>query len=182
MYFAYYIARRALRGGVMQKRNNKNNTLIYIFGVIYALSAFILRIYCKSPYSFLHKTGAYSIFPPFWLFSLLYIAACFFGGCYLGRAVLKGFSKCIPDSERADVYKGGILFSILFFLSLIWYPTLFLNEGIVLGFFIALICFILSISLISIWSKSLNIKLDCILFCIWWFYVSVLCFILIFKI
>ena len=167
----------------MSCRKNKNSNLALILGVVFATIAIIMRTINKSPYEFLHRIDGGNLFSPFWLFSLLYIGMFFLCGYYLGRAIngICDRSRCVSDS--ALVYKGGILFTVLFFMSLLWYPSLFVRESVILGFFIALICFLCSVALVSIWSKIKGSgTLFGVIICVWWMYVTVLNFLLIFKI
>lgn len=168
----------------MSKRSrNKSSNLALIFGGVLATVAIIMRTVNKSPYDFLHKIDGGNLFSPFWLFSLLYIASFFLCGYYLGRVIdgIYSGSRCINDS--AVLYKGGILFTVLFFMSLLWYPTLFARESVILSFFIALICFLCSVALVSIWSKIKGSGIFFgVLICIFWLYVTVINFLLMFKI
>lgn len=153
-----------------------------IFGACYAAIAFIVRLYCKSPYEFLHKIDASDLFSPFWLFSIIHIAAFFSGGCYVGYIVSKVAEENRCAEEMVNLYRGGILFTVLFFMSLMWYPTLFLQISVIPAFFISVICFILSASLVGVWSRVKGIEvLWGIAFIAWWMYVTVLNFMLIFK-
>ncbi len=161
----------------------KIDKLQLICGATYAAIAFVVRLYCKSPYEFLYKIDEGDLFSPFWLFSILHIAAFFAGGCYLGYIICKAVKKSLCAEEVANIYRGGILFAVLFFMSLMWYPTLFLQISVIPAFFIAAICLILCASLIGVWSrvKGMGILWG-IAFLLWWMYVTVLNFILIFKI
>ena len=165
------------------RSRSKGSNLALIFGGIFAAVAIIMRTVNKSPYDFLHKIDGGNLFSPFWLFSLLYIGAFFLCGYYLGRVIdsMCARSRCVNDS--AILYKGGILFTVLFFMSLLWYPTIFARESVILSFFIALICFLCSVALVSIWSKIKGSGIFFgVLICIWWLYVTVINFLLIFKI
>ena len=168
----------------MSKRpKNSKADLALIFGIVFAVIGIIMRTVNKSPYDFLHKIDAGSLFSPFWLFSLIFIASFFVCGYYLGRVIdaICIRSRCAND--RTVLYKGGILFTVLFFMSLLWYPSLFVRESVILSFFIALICFLCAIALVSIWSQIKGSgTLFGVLICIWWLYVTVINFLLIFKI
>ena len=165
------------------KIKNKSYTLPLIFGIVYAAIYIIVRIREGNGYDFLHKISGVELFSPLWLFSLFSTVAFFFGGFYLGieiREATESISRC---NQKADIYRGGILFTIVFFLSLMWYPTLFVRESVVLGFFVALICFVLCLSVLYIWGRINPVGiLFGGLFSIFWLYVTVLNFLLIFKI
>ena len=164
------------------RAGNRKSNLALIFGAVFAVIAIIMRTVNKSPYEFLHKIDGGNLFSPFWLFSLIFIASFFLCGYYLGRVIdsMCVKSRCVSDSTI--LYKGGVLFTILFFMSLWWYPTLFAREAVILSFFIAIICFLCSVALVSIWSKIKGSgTLFGVLICIWWLYVTALNFLLIFK-
>ena len=167
----------------MAKNKDKGASLPLIFGIIYCVIYIITRITAGSAYNFLHKISGVNIFSPLWLFSVFSALAFFLGGYYLGCQIKSPCSCPKGCTNRADLYKGGILFTIVFFLSLMWYPTLFIRESVVLGFFIALICFVLCVAVIYIWSRVKVCGLIFgTLFSIWWLYVTILNFLLIFKI
>ena len=132
---------------------NKSYVLPLIFGIIYSAVYIIVRVTKGNGYDFLHKISGVNLFSPLWLFSLFSTLAFFFGGFYLGIVINELMCKCQSCTDKADVYKGGILFTIVFFLSLMWYPTLFVRESVVLGFFVALICFVLCLSVLYIWGR-----------------------------
>ena len=165
------------------KNKSKSYVLPIVCGIIYCAIYVIVRIVNGNVYDFLHKISGVEIFSPLWLFSIFSAVAFFLGGCYIGLEIMYFIGGCTGCSQKADIYRGGILFTIVFFLSLMWYPTLFVRESVVLGFFVALICFVLCVSVIYIWSrvKACGIIFG-ILFAFWWLYVTVLNFILIFKI
>lgn len=164
---------------------NKNKSLVLplVFGIAYCVIYIIVRIRSGNGYDFLHKICGVELFSPLWLFSLFSALAYFLGGFYLGCEVREVTCSNTGCNQIADVYKGGILFTMVFFLSLMWYPALFIRESVVLGFFVALICFILCVAVIYIWSKVKICGLIFgILFALWWLYVTILNFLLIFKI
>ena len=162
---------------------NKSYVLPLIFGIIYSAVYIIVRVSKGNGYDFLHKISGVNLFSPLWLFSLFSTLAFFFGGFYLGIVINELMCKCQSSTDKADIYKGGILFTIVFFLSLMWYPTLFVRESVVLGFFVALICFVLCLSVLYIWGRINPVGIIFGgLFAIFWLYVTVLNFLLIFKI
>lgn len=165
-----------------RSKNSKSN-LALIFGAVFAAISIVMRTVNKSPYEFLHKIDGGELFSPFWLFSLFQIASFFLCGYYLGRVIDSICTKSRCVNHSAVLYKGGIIFTVLFFMSLFWYPSLFVRESVILSFFIALICFLCSVALVSIWSKIKGSgTLFGVLICIWWLYVTVMSFLLIFKI
>ena len=161
----------------------KSYVLPLIFGIIYSAIYIIVRVTKGNGYDFLHKISGADLFSPLWLFSLFSTVAFFFGGFYLGIVIRELTCECASCNDKADIYKGGILYTIVFFLSLMWYPTLFVRESVVLGFFVALICFVLCVSVMYIWGRvnATGIFFGG-LFALWWLYVTILNFLLIFKI
>ena len=109
-----------------------------ICGIIYACIGFFIRIGVEDPYTFLHTLGVGAFMPPLWIFNLMSVFWYFISGAAAGVTI--GIVACgkLGSCSEKNLYRGGMLFIVLFFSSLIWYP-LFFSTKLFLSLLISLL-------------------------------------------
>ena len=144
----------------------------FICGGFYAAIGFLVKIFSKSPHNAVHLLGIKNFIPPVWIFNLISLLFFFVSGCAAGIVIgkiIKGRARCKGEMY---IYKGGIFFISLLFLTLIWYPLFFSGEFLFFSLIISLISLTCSILVACMWFYVNSFS--CILIsanCAWLFYV-----------
>lgn len=133
----------------MSPRRNKASSDVIkrcaiICGSVYAVLGFFVRICTKSPYNTVHILEADAYLPAIWLFNFLCIFWFFVCGIASGSIFGRMLCGRISGREEIFLYRGGLFFVSMFFLSLIWYPLFFGGEAIALSLLIIFLCVICS--------------------------------------
>ena len=165
------------------KTRKESRIVPIIFGGFMVLSYIVMRFIYKGKYDFLHIISERINFPSMWIFNFLYMITLFFLGVSLGLLASELTQGGVSLQNENAFLRGGILFSIIYFLSLSWYPSLFVLELPLLSFVIILLCVLLTVFLIYAWSRvSISHTLLVFPFLLWTLYLLVLNFIIIFRI
>lgn len=114
-----------------------------IFGGVYAAIGFIVRIMSDSPFNAIHVLGAGAFLPPVWIFNLFCLFWMFACGTAGGAVVAKIFCGRISGDKVLMIYRGGLFYIAMFFLSMLWYPKFFSGEALALSLllsFLSVLC------------------------------------------
>ena len=162
----------------------KENCLIpLIFGMFMVLSYLGMRLICHGKYDFLHIISEKIAFPPMWLFNFLYMITLFFFGVAIGFFL--GFTfKGGHSVQTENLFLKGAVFSVaVYFLSLLWYPALFVLQMPMLSLIISIISVVFVILTLILWLRACAAYgVFVIPSTIWSVYLNILNFTLIFAI
>lgn len=157
----------------MHKKRIQNNvkTCGLIFGALYAVLGFAVRIFSKNPLETVHILGANNFLPPIWIFNILcifwFFACGYAAGIVFGDVIL----RCPKGTEEIYAYRGGMAFIAMFFLTLIWYPVFFCDIRLFFALIISIASVICSAVCACFWRRD---KLASLIMCansIWLFYI-----------
>ncbi len=130
----------------MRKKYNHGGSTGTVFGVISCICFYFSRSLFTNPLDMVHKLSGKSIIPPMWLLNLMSLVFAFFLGYSFG-SILNITKKGINAGvKEVSVYKGAVFLVCGFFLSLIWYPIMFIAEKILFSLIISVIA---TLSLLS---------------------------------
>ena len=161
----------------MQRKNQFFCKTAIICGLACAAIYLTVRIICDSPYDMIHKLDSAELIPPMWIFNILWMIWGFLSGVAAGSLIQAISDGRIIGREEIFAYKGGLFFISCFFLSLIWYPLMFVNQSLFLSLCTALSSAICSVICACIWKRVNNSS--CIVMSahsIWLFYVFIVNF------
>ena len=107
------------------------------------------------------------------LFTLWFLLiGCAFGLC-LG---------CPGRGREAEKYKGGMLFILLAVLELVWYPCFFVRAEVFLSVLLSILCVALCVGVFLCFRRVSRLCAGVMLIhAIWLFYLTIVCFIALFR-
>lgn len=143
--------------------------------LFFALSLMLLclavKILTPIPLTLMHRLRPSDVFPPLWLFNLLSMLWYFLLGFAAGSAFDSAASGRAGGRGEIRIYKGGLFFVALLFLSLIWYPLFFIGERFFLALLLVLLSIASSVLCAVIWSKhSVSVGITVAAFALWQVY------------
>ena len=157
------------------RRNSILNTTGIIFGTAFALIFIFVRIFSESPYETIYRLDPSGIIPALWLLNLISFIWFFLIG-YSAGSVLDSALCQKGNCNNLLIYKGFVAFTICFFLSHISYCIFFAGKHLFIAILIILTAIICSATTMIIWSKIK--KFAALLmggYCIWLFYLFIIC-------
>lgn len=165
-------------------RIKKENAILPLTcGLFMVLSYVIMRMIYRGRYDFLHIISEKIAFLPMWIFNFLYMLTLFLFGFGIGLFIGLIFRGGQSIQLENIFLKGALCVIAVYFLCLLWYPSLFVLQMP----FLSLIISILSVSLITIaiifWLRACaSYGIFLIPLAVWLVYLNILNFILIFTI
>ena len=165
------------------KIKKESLSLPVIFGCFMLFSYIVMKFICRGKYEFLHIISAKTAFPPMWVFNLLFIIGLFFlgvaAGFFLNSLIENKFSIQIENL----ILRGFVLLVAIYFLSLLWYPFLFVMQMPIFSYIFSLMAVIMSVLLLIFWIKACSAYSFFIIpFLLWSVYLNILNFFIIFTI
>lgn len=105
----------------------------------------ITRIVSGSPFDTVHKLDTCDMIPPMWIFNLLSVIWAFIIGLAAGGIVTAVSSGRCGGASQISAYRGGLFFISSFFLGIIWYPTFFCSQSLLISLLLALCALICNV-------------------------------------
>ncbi len=162
----------------------KENCLIpVVVGCFMMLSYISMKLICRGKYNFIHIISERIALPPMWIFNSLYLVSLFLlgvGAGFCAKQIL--FEGCSIEAENL-FYKGGVFFVAVYFLSILWYPVIFVLQMPIFSLFIALLCLVFVIATFIFWFRVSSVySLFILSYVLWAAYLEILNLIIIFTI
>lgn len=130
---------------------------ISLFSIILGASLMIIRTLSvsihPSPYDMIHKLDINGIIPPLWLLNLSFSVLFFMLGYSAGAVICKCVSSGKGIYDAVSSYRGGMFFTLTFFLLIVHYPLFFILERLLLSLIVAILSVIASIICAISWSR-----------------------------
>ena len=158
--------------------HNKNtlNGLGLVFGIALAVIFIVVRALSKSPYDKIYILDPSGIFPPVWLINLISLIWFFLIGYGAGSVTDSVLCRRFGDREIISALQGIIAFVAAFFLSHIWYCVFFSGEHLLSAVFLILFAIFTSALSAFFWARIYMISsLIMSGYCIWLFYIFLIC-------
>ncbi len=139
------------RSTYMKSRRSDTGIQPMIFGVISCICFYFSRSLFDNPLDMVHKLSGRSLIPPIWLLNLISLVFFFFLGYLFGEVISETKRKINVGERELSVYKGAMFIICGFFLSLIWYPLLFIAQKLFFSLILSIIAMICLIACASEW-------------------------------
>lgn len=134
---------------------------------------FLSRTLFGTPLEMIHLTDNINLLPPFWLFNLLSISACFLMGMSFGWIIdyaIRGYNS---GTREVLAYRGALFLSFAFFMFLLWFPVLFYAQRLFISFLLSVVSLICSLACAIGWSRLSPMRASVVIYAdtIWLFYI-----------
>lgn len=158
------------------KRNNISNSTGIFFGIAFALIFIFVRIFSESPYETIYRLDPSGIIPALWLLNLISFIWFFLIGYSAGSVLDSALCREVNSSENSLIYKGMVTFTICFFLSHISYSIFFDGTHLLVSVLMIITAIVCSAATMVNWAK-IKKKSALIMggYCIWLFYLFIIC-------
>ncbi len=149
------------------------NNLSLCFGTASTVCCIVSRSISKNPLELMHMIESRNIIPSLWILNLFSLIWYFLIGLALGAIIQASSEQYNLGPSILSAYRGGLFFTICFFLSLIWYPIFFSCEHLILSVLISFLALISSIICAANWCTVTPRSGAAIMtsFSIWSFYI-----------
>lgn len=152
------------------------NGLGLVFGIALAVIFIVVRALSKSPYDTIYRLDPSGILPPVWLINLISLIWFFLIGYGTGSVTDSVLCGRFCDREIIRALQGIIACVAVFFLSHIWYCVFFSGEHLLSAVFLILFAILTSALSAFFWARIYTIS-SLIMggYCIWLFYIFLIC-------